>query len=178
MPRPLRPRTVAYTRPPSGARRACRVHCSHGLWPTPAGCRVEIVAGRERRGARRRLKEETLLITTGPSFEGRRITGCHGIVTGDATLGANVFKVTGDATLGANVVRGMFAGIRDIVGGRSAACKKEPKHAKGLALTEIEGAAAALDANAIVAIDPDGETVGQSGSMLMVSVSGTAVTLE
>lgn len=106
-----------------------------------------------------------MLVTTGPSFEGRRITAYHGIVTGDAILGANVFK-------------DVFAGIRDIVGGRSAAYEKELKAAKDIALREIEEAATAMGANGIVAVDLDFETVGQSGSMLMVSVSGTAVTVE
>ncbi len=106
-----------------------------------------------------------MLMTTGPSFEGRRITAYHGVVTGDAILGANVFK-------------DVFAGIRDIVGGRSAAYEKELKQAKEIALKEIGETAAALGANAIVAVDLDFETVGQNGSMLMVSVSGTAVTVE
>lgn len=106
-----------------------------------------------------------MIMTTGPNVEGRRITAYHGIVTGDAILGANVFK-------------DVFAGIRDIVGGRSAAYEKELKQAKALALEEIQQAAEALGANAIVAVDLDYETVGQSGSMLMVSVSGTAVTVE
>jgi uncharacterized protein YbjQ (UPF0145 family) len=106
-----------------------------------------------------------MLISTAPSVEGRRITAYHGIVSGDAILGANVFK-------------DVFAGIRDIVGGRSAAYEKELKSAKKLALEEIESEATALGANAIIAVDLDYETVGQNGSMLMVSVSGTAVTVE
>ncbi len=106
-----------------------------------------------------------MIITTGPTVEGKRVTAYHGIVAGDAILGANVFK-------------DVFAGIRDIVGGRSAAYEKELKQAKAIALQEIEAAAAALGANAIIAVDLDYETVGQSGSMLMVSVSGTAVTVE
>jgi uncharacterized protein YbjQ (UPF0145 family) len=106
-----------------------------------------------------------MLISTAPSVEGRRITAYHGIVSGDAILGANVFK-------------DVFAGIRDIVGGRSAAYEKELKSAKKLALEEIEAEANALCANAIIAVDLDYETVGQNGSMLMVSVSGTAVTVE
>lgn len=106
-----------------------------------------------------------MIITTGPTVEGKHVTAYHGIVAGDAILGANVFK-------------DVFAGIRDIVGGRSAAYEKELKQAKAIALQEIEAAAAALGANAIIAVDLDYETVGQSGSMLMVSVSGTAVTVE
>ena len=106
-----------------------------------------------------------MLISTAPTVEGRRITAYHGIVSGDAILGANVFK-------------DVFAGIRDIVGGRSAAYEKELKSAKKLALEEIEAEAIALGANAIIAVDLDYETVGQNGSMVMVSVSGTAVTVE
>lgn len=106
-----------------------------------------------------------MLICTAPTIEGKRVTAYHGIVSGDAIMGANVFK-------------DVFAGIRDIVGGRSAAYEKELKKAKVLALAEIEAEAAALGANAIIAVDLDYETVGQSGSMLMVSVSGTAVTVE
>jgi len=106
-----------------------------------------------------------MLISTAPTVEGRRITAYHGIVSGDAILGANVFK-------------DVIAGIRDIVGGRSAAYEKELKSAKKLALEEIETEAIALGANAIIAVDLDYETVGQNGSMLMVSVSGTAVTIE
>jgi len=105
-----------------------------------------------------------VIVTTTPAIEGRPITGYLGIVTGDAILGANVFK-------------DVFAGIRDIVGGRSAAYEAELKRAKEIALQEIQAEAAALGANAIIGLDLDYETVGQSGSMLMVSASGTAVTL-
>jgi len=82
--------------------------------------------------------------------------------------------VSGEAILGANIFRDMFAGIRDIVGGRSAAYEKELRRAKEIALQEMQDQAAAMGANAIVGIDLDYETVGQ-GSMLMVSASGTAV---
>jgi uncharacterized protein YbjQ (UPF0145 family) len=105
-----------------------------------------------------------VVITTSPSVDGRGITAYLGIVSGDAILGANVFK-------------DLFAGIRDIVGGRSAAYEAELKRAKALALQEIEDEAAALGANAIIGLDLDYETVGQNGSMLMVSASGTAVAL-
>ncbi len=105
-----------------------------------------------------------MILTTTPSIEGRSITAYLGVVTGDAILGANVFK-------------DVFAGIRDIVGGRSAAYEAELKRAKEIALKEIGEQAAALGAHAVVGLDLDYETVGQSGSMLMVSASGTAVTL-
>ena len=84
--------------------------------------------------------------------------------------------MSGDAILGANLFKDLFAGIRDIVGGRSAAYEQELKRAKAIALQEIEAEAAALGANAIIGIDLDYETVGQNGSMLMVTASGTAVT--
>jgi len=105
-----------------------------------------------------------VLVTTTPSIDGHTITAYLGVVTGDAILGANVFK-------------DMFAGIRDIVGGRSAAYEAELRHAKEIALKEIQEQAAALGANAVIGLDLDYETVGQSGSMLMVSASGTAVTV-
>ena len=103
-----------------------------------------------------------MIVTTAPTIDGHPVTAYLGVVTGDAILGANVFK-------------DLFAGIRDIVGGRSAAYEAELKRAKELALQEIQTEAAALGANAIIGLDLDYETVGQSGSMLMVSASGTAV---
>ncbi|MGE3276280.1 MAG: heavy metal-binding domain-containing protein [Vicinamibacterales bacterium] len=104
-----------------------------------------------------------MLITTTALIEGRRITTYHGIVSGEAILGANIFK-------------DLFAGIRDIVGGRSAAYERELRKAKDIALEEMVAQAEALGANAVIGVDLDYETVGQ-GSMLMVSASGTAVTL-
>ncbi len=105
-----------------------------------------------------------MIVTTTPLVEGRPIRQYHGIVTGEAILGANVF-------------RDFFAGIRDIVGGRTAAYEKVLRNARETALAEMKQAAAALGANAVVGVDLDYETVGGQGSMLMVSVSGTAVTL-
>jgi uncharacterized protein YbjQ (UPF0145 family) len=107
---------------------------------------------------------DAVIATTTPSVEGRRITRYHGIVTGEAILGANIFK-------------DFFAGIRDIVGGRSAAYEQELRKAREIALSEATEAAVERGANAIVGVDIDYETVG-GGSMLMVSVSGTAVSLE
>ena len=106
-----------------------------------------------------------VLVTTTPSVEGRKITEYKGIVTGEAILGANIFK-------------DLFAGIRDIVGGRSATYERELKRARDIALDEIKTAAAEMGANAVVAIDIDYETVGGNASMLMVTVSGTAVVLQ
>ncbi len=105
-----------------------------------------------------------MIITTTPTIEGRTIQAYHGVVTGEAILGANIF-------------RDFFAGIRDIVGGRSASYEKELRRARELAFAEMEQAAARMGANAIVGVDLDYETVGSQGSMLMVTVSGTAVTV-
>ena len=102
-----------------------------------------------------------MIVTTTPGIEGKTIREYRGIVTGEAILGANIFK-------------DFFAGIRDIVGGRSAAYEKELKQAREIAFSEMEDAARRDGANAVVGIDLDYEVVGD-GSMLMVSVSGTAV---
>lgn len=83
--------------------------------------------------------------------------------------------MTGEAILGANIFRDLFASVRDIVGGRSASYEKELATARQLALEELAEEAKKLGADAIVGVDIDYEVVGQSGSMLMVSVSGTAV---
>lgn len=103
-----------------------------------------------------------MLVTTTPSLEGKPISRYLGLVTGEAILGANIF-------------RDLFAGIRDIVGGRSAAYENELRKAKDLAVQEMVQQAVALGANAVVGVDLDYETIGQGGSMLMVSASGTAV---
>jgi uncharacterized protein YbjQ (UPF0145 family) len=103
-----------------------------------------------------------MIITTTPSIEGKTITRYCGIVTGEAILGANL-------------IRDLFASVRDIVGGRSASYEKELTTARQLALDELAEQATKLGADAIVGVDIDYEVVGQSGSMLMVSVSGTAV---
>ena len=106
-----------------------------------------------------------VIVTTTPNIEGRKITAYRGIVTGEAIMGANIFK-------------DLFAGIRDIVGGRSASYERELRRARELAMEEIKTAAAEIGANAVVGIDIDYETVGANGSMLMVTVSGTAVVLQ
>ena len=104
-----------------------------------------------------------MLISTTSTLDNAKVVKYIGIVTGEAILGANIF-------------RDLFAGIRDIVGGRSAAYEKELRRAKDLAIQEMVDQATAMGANAIIGIDLDYETVGQGGSMLMVSASGTAVT--
>lgn len=106
----------------------------------------------------------SIIITTTPGIDGKRISAYHGVVTGEAILGANIFK-------------DFFAGIRDIVGGRSAAYEGELRKARQIALEEMRQSAAEAGANAVVGTDIDYETVA-GGSMLMVSVSGTAVTVE
>lgn len=105
---------------------------------------------------------QSVILSTTPSIEGRSVTKYCGIVTGEAIMGANIFK-------------DLFAGIRDIVGGRSATYEAELRKARELALNEIALVAAERGANAVVGIDLDYETVGPQGSMLMVTVSGTAV---
>lgn len=103
-----------------------------------------------------------MILSTTPTLEGKPIREYRGIVVGEAILGANIFK-------------DLFAGIRDIIGGRSGAYEKELARAREIAFEELKERAQALGANAVVGIDIDYEVVGQNGSMLMVSISGTAV---
>jgi len=103
-----------------------------------------------------------MIITTTPSIEGRKIESYLGVVAGEAIVGANIFK-------------DLFAGIRDIVGGRSAAYEEELRKARDIALNELGEAATKLGGNAVVGVDLDYEVIGSNGSMLMVSASGTAV---
>jgi uncharacterized protein YbjQ (UPF0145 family) len=105
-----------------------------------------------------------MILSTTPTLEGRTIAEYRGIVTGEAILGANIFK-------------DLFAGIRDIVGGRAGAYEKELAKARAIAIEELSAAALAVGADAVVGVDLDYETVGQGGSMLMVTASGTAVRL-
>ncbi len=104
-------------------------------------------------------------LTTTPTIEGKRITKYCGIVAGEAILGANIFK-------------DLFAGIRDLVGGRSATYEKELQNARDIALDELQQRAQELGANAVVGIDLDYEVLGQNNGMLMVSASGTAVVVQ
>ncbi len=106
-----------------------------------------------------------MIVTTTPTVEGHRITDYRGIVTGEAILGANVF-------------RDFFAGIRDIVGGRSGGYEKSLREARETALSEMQDEAGRLGANAIVGVDLDYEVLGKENGMLMVAASGTAVTIE
>jgi len=105
-----------------------------------------------------------VLVTTTPTIEGKKIVRYLGLVSGEAIMGANIFK-------------DFFASIRDIVGGRSAAYEKELRRAKDIAIQEMVEQAEALGGNAVIAVDLDYETIGigKGGNMLMVSASGTAV---
>lgn len=106
-----------------------------------------------------------MILSTTNNIEGKKVVKYLGLVSGDAILGANIF-------------RDFFASVRDIVGGRSAAYEKELRKAKDIALGEMREQAKNLGANAIVGIDIDYETIGTNSSMLMVSANGTAVVLE
>ena len=103
-----------------------------------------------------------MIVTTTPSIEGRAITAYHGVVTGETIIGANIF-------------RDLFAGIRDIVGGRSGAYEKVLAEARESALREMQDRARTLGGNAVVGVDLDYEVIN---NMLMVTASGTAVQVQ
>ncbi len=103
-----------------------------------------------------------MIVTTTPTVEGKKISNYFGIVTGEAIMGANIF-------------RDLFAGVRDIIGGRSGAYEEELGRAREIALQEMQDEAQKRGANAIVGVDLDYEVLGSNGSMLMVTASGTAV---
>jgi uncharacterized protein YbjQ (UPF0145 family) len=103
-----------------------------------------------------------MLLSTTALVEGRPVSRYLGIVTGEAIIGANIF-------------RDMFATVRDIVGGRSATYEKGLSEAREVAMADMTARAQALGANAVIGIDIDYEVLGQNNGMLMVSVSGTAV---
>ncbi|MYA30530.1 MAG: heavy metal-binding domain-containing protein [Gammaproteobacteria bacterium] len=105
-----------------------------------------------------------MILTTTPTVEGKTIREYRGIVTGEAIVGANILK-------------DIFAGIRDIVGGRSTAYEKELRRSRETALAELSEEARMKGADAVVGIDLDYEVIGSGGSMLMVAASGTAVRL-
>lgn len=105
-----------------------------------------------------------MITTTTPSIEGRAATAYLGIVVGEAIVGANIF-------------RDLFAGVRDIVGGRSGSYEKELSKARKIALDEMQEHARRLGAEAVVGVDLDYEVLGEKNGMLMVSASGTAVKL-
>lgn len=105
-----------------------------------------------------------MLMTTTPTLEGRPIRQYHGVVTGEAIIGANIFK-------------DMFASIRNVVGGRAGAYESTLSDGREAAMEDMRAAAAKLGANAIVGIDIDYEVLGADNGMLMVCVSGTAVSI-
>ena len=105
-----------------------------------------------------------MLMSTTTAVEGRPVSRYYGVVTGEAIIGANIF-------------RDLFATVRDIVGGRSATYEKALAEARDVALKTMESRAQELGANGIIGIDIDYEVLGKANGMLMVSVSGTAVTL-
>lgn len=106
-----------------------------------------------------------MLTTTTPHIEGMRVVKYYGIVSGETIIGANF-------------IRDIFAGVRDIFGGRSNSYEQVLREAKATALREMEEDARRLGANAVIGVDLDYETVGSNGSMLMVTASGTAVLVE
>jgi uncharacterized protein YbjQ (UPF0145 family) len=105
-----------------------------------------------------------MIITTTPSVEGKRIVAYHGVVSGEAILGANVF-------------RDFFASIRDVVGGRSGSYEKVLRAGRDTAIDEMAEEAKRLGANAVVGVDLDYGSIGTNESMMMVTAAGTAVTL-
>lgn len=105
-----------------------------------------------------------MIITTTNAVEGKRVVQYHGVVTGQTIMGANIF-------------RDIFASIRDIVGGRSGSYERVLRDARDEALKELEAEARARGANAVIGVDLDYGALGSGESMLMVSASGTAVTV-
>lgn len=103
-----------------------------------------------------------IIVTTTPSIEGRPVQQYCGIVTGEVIVGANLFK-------------DFFANIRDIVGGRSGSYERILRDARTQAIEELQAEAAQSGGNAVIGVDLDYEVIGDTGSMLMVSASGTAV---
>ncbi len=106
-----------------------------------------------------------MIITTTNQVEGKKVTRYLGIITGEAILGANIF-------------RDMFAAVTDIVGGRSSSYEKELGKAREIALDELEDWAEELGANAVIGVDLDYESFGKTNGMMMVSATGTAVIIE
>ncbi len=105
-----------------------------------------------------------MLVSTTTAIEGRPVQEYLGVVTGEVIVGANIFK-------------DLFVGIRDIVGGRSGSYENTLRDARKTALEELKEEAHALGADAVIGVDLDYEVLGQGGTMLMVSASGTAVRL-
>ena len=109
-------------------------------------------------------KSNEIIVTTGPDVPNREIAQVLGVVAGEAVLGANVF-------------RDMFAGIRDFVGGRAGGYQKVLRSGRGHAMDDMIEEAEEMGADAVIGVDIDYEAIGETGSMLMVSMNGTAVKL-
>ena len=105
-----------------------------------------------------------MIVTTTPSLEGHQIVNYLGVVTGETIIGANF-------------VKDFFAGIRDVIGGRSGSYEKVLREAKDSAMAEMQERAQSMGANAVIGIDLDYETIGANNSMLMVTAAGTAVVI-
>jgi uncharacterized protein YbjQ (UPF0145 family) len=110
------------------------------------------------------IKGLCMIVTTTSDVQGRRIVAYHGLVTGEAILGANIF-------------RDFFASVRDVVGGRAGAYEGVLRQARDRAIEEMVEEARTHGADAVVGVDLDYEVIGKEGSMLMVAASGTAVKL-
>jgi uncharacterized protein YbjQ (UPF0145 family) len=106
-----------------------------------------------------------MIVTTTDAIEGRRVTQYLGVVAGEAILGVNIF-------------RDLFSGIRDIIGGRAGGYQAALRDARQAAFADLEEAAKAVGADAILGVDVDYEVLGKENGMLMVSVNGTAVKLD
>lgn len=118
--------------------------------------------GGGQRGSQQGEMPDEMIVTTTHGIDGRPVQRYCGVVTGEVIVGANLF-------------RDLFASVRDIVGGRSGAYEQVLGRAREEALSELRARAASLGANAVIGIDLDYEVIGSSGSMLMVSATGTAV---
>lgn len=105
-----------------------------------------------------------MIITTTGNVEGKQIDQYLGVISGEAIVGAHIFK-------------DLFAAVRDIVGGRAGAYEKTVRDARRMAIEELQEAARKIGAHAVIGVDLDYEVLGKTGSMLMVSASGTAVKL-
>ena len=105
-----------------------------------------------------------MLMSTTSVIEGRPVSRYIGVVTGEAIIGANIF-------------RDVFAAVRDVVGGRSATYEKALSEARDVAMSEMQRRAQELGASGVIGIDVDYEVLGQNNGMLMVAVSGTAVVI-
>ena len=153
-----RPR-VARVEAPRAAERLRHRRC-RGKAKGRRAKRVKARGGGAPRASRK--ADSIMLMSTTSVVDGRPVSRYLGVVTGEAIIGANIF-------------RDMFATVRDIVGGRSGTYEKALAEAREVAMAEMQARAQELGANAVIGIDVDYEVLGQNNGMLMVAVSGTAV---